>query len=236
MSSEFRDERPPELPNAAHAALTLVLDTSPSMAQIYNGKTHIQLLCDGVNEMISSLKQDGRLSKVIDLSIITFNDKGAENHYQNFAPLEHVQPVSLATAGESTYAAVAIEMALNDTRSRCREYGECWKPWIILFTDGKIFDDLSAVGSIIHRREEDALLHFICLGVPGYDAQQLFTLTDKVAELIAYDFKGFFNWVAKSMKAVSVSAPGSEVSLPPPTANTHAQGQNSFYVVAGQID
>ena len=65
------------------------------------------------------------------------------------------------------------------------------------------------VASEIQSMEEAGKLKFFSLGVGGYDSSTLHKLSgQKVMKLQGYDFTGFFDWVNKSMRSVSVTAPG----------------------------
>ena len=62
---------------------------------------------------------------------------------------------------------------------------------------------------------------FIALGVGDYDSNTLKQLTDVVFRMDGTDFSSFFNWVGKSMRSVSQTAPGEKTPLPPLEGNVY---------------
>jgi uncharacterized protein YegL len=210
MGDRFNNlDRPIELPNECHCCLTLVVDVSGSMAP------HIAGVNDSVNRMIQELRQDARLAKIVDMSIITFSDKGQHKLAQPFGPISGLPPVSLSL-GSSTYAVDALEMARSITSRQKARYGSgCYKPWIVFITDGHIFDDLSAIGAKLKLDSASGKYHVLCFGVgSAYSDKQLFMLSDRCYQIINYNYAEFFSWIGRSQAALSVSAPGSAVSLP----------------------
>jgi uncharacterized protein YegL len=83
-------------------------------------------------------------------------------------------------------------------------------------TDGQLHDDVTAVGKKIRQREAEEKLHALCFGVPGYRADQLKRLSDRVFELVNYQFSDFFSWIGQSMATISEGAlpPGTDKTLP----------------------
>ena len=233
MPDYSRMEKPVETSTAAHLALTLVLDVSASMTvTTASGKSAIQLLNEGVNQMISELASDSNLSKIVDLYIITFGESGKEDVYQAFAPIGQIQSINLVADHGSTYAANAIDMAIENTRSRMKLYkGGAWKPWIVFMTDGALHDDISQVATKARQRENDGKLRMFCLGVgDSYNSEQLKRLTDNALALNAYKLTEFFGWLGRSVAAVSNSVPGAQVTLPT-NEDPNNPGQQIFGMV-----
>ena len=108
-----------------------------------------------------------------------------------------------------------------DERSRFYRYSgsEPYKPWIILVTDGEPLDNIDAVAQEVHAAQAEGKVRFIALGCGNYNSAALKKLTDVVFRLEGTDFSSFFNWVAKSMRAVSTTAPGEKPPLPPLEGN-----------------
>ena len=112
---------------------------------------------------------------------------------------------------------------MADERSRFyrRSGSEPYKPWIILVTDGAPLDDITAVAGEVMAMQEAGKVRFIALGVGEYDANKLKRITDVVFRMDGTDFTSFFNWVGKSMRSVSQSAPGEKPPLPPLEGNVY---------------
>jgi len=233
MPDYARMEKPVENSTADHLALTLVLDVSGSMtAPAASGKSAIQLVNEGVNQMIGELAADGRLSKIVDLSIITFGEPGREEVYQPFAPIGQVSPINLVANHGSTYAAAAIDKAIENTRSRMKLYrGGAWKPWIVFMTDGHLHDDVAQVATKIRQREAAGKLRMFCLGVGDqYNSSQLRELTDNALALNSSKLREFFCWLGRSVAVVSQSATNAQVTLPTNT-DPNNPGQAIFGMV-----
>ncbi|MDR1641270.1 MAG: VWA domain-containing protein [Clostridiales bacterium] len=209
MRDRFNNiDRPIELPNEYHCCLTLIIDVSGSM------EPHLPHVDASVNRMIQELRQDARLAKIVDMSIITFSDRGQHKLVQPFDSISRLPEVKLSLGG-STYAVDALEMArANTSRQKFRYDSGCFKPWLVFITDGNIFDDLSEIGAKLRQDDADGKYHVLCFGVgAGYEKKQLFMLSDKCFQILNYNFSEFFSWIGRSQAALSVSVPGSNVGI-----------------------
>jgi uncharacterized protein YegL len=190
--------------NESHMACLFLLDTSGSMEG-----DPIRELNEGLNRFKDQVCNDDITKKVLDIAIVEFND--SPNIIQDFIPIEYMAPVDL-TAGGYTNMAPAITLAIELVTNRSRFYklsgAQPYKPWIIMVSDGN-GGNVDEVANTIHELEKDKKLKFFSLGVEGYDPKVLHQLSgEKVMKLKGYDFTGFFDWVHKSMRNVSVTAPG----------------------------
>jgi uncharacterized protein YegL len=209
MEDRFKDDRPIELTSETHCCLSVVIDVSDSMAP------HIDDVSKAVNRMMREIRQDERLSKILDMSIITFSDKGAEKMIQPFEAISTIPDISLTT-GTLTYAADALKLARASVSKRKARYqAGCYKPWIVFITDGNIHDDLTDIGKELKIDEAAGKYHVLCFGVgKAYSAQQLFLLSDKCFQINNYDFKEFFSWIGNSQAVISVSASNANATMP----------------------
>ena len=206
VQKKFADEIP-EIINANeyHMALLFLLDTSGSMRGV-----PINELNKGINRFHDEVCKDDTTKNVLDVAIVEFN---AEEHVvQDFVPVPYMESVELEAFG-GTYMSPAIEKAIEMVNSRSKFYLSTgtvpYKPWIILISDGEPLDDITQVVNKIQDMEEKGKLKFFSLGVGNYDSDTLHRLSgQKVMKLEGYDFTEFFDWVNKSMRSVSVSAPG----------------------------
>jgi uncharacterized protein YegL len=192
-------------PSDPHMALLFLVDTSASM----KGKP-IDELNEGMNRFKEQVCADSKTRDILDIAIIRFSTDWEV--IQDFTPIETMQHVDFVADG-STYMADALSRAIQMVDDRSRFYRrtgtEPYKPWIILISDGKPFDDVDAMANAINDRVEYGKLAFWSLAVEGADTEVLHKLSGKrVLKLADYDFTGFFDWVNKSMRAVSVSSPG----------------------------
>lgn len=199
--------------NEPHMACLLLLDISGSMS----GEP-IRELNEGLNKFKSDVCQDKATRDILDIAIVVFNDSPRVE--QEFVPVEYMKPVNLS-AGGGTNMAPAITKAIEMVNERSRFYRRSgtqpYKPWIIMISDG-FGGNVDQIANTIHDMEEKEKLKFFSLGVEGYDSKVLHQLSgEKVMKLKGYDFTGFFNWVYKSMRSVSMSSPAEKpkgVQLP----------------------
>lgn len=202
----------PQIVNASdpHMALMFLIDTSGSMS----GEPIIELN-NGLNRFKEQVCNDQKTKDILDVSIIRFASEGDWEIVQEFTPVEYMQNVEFEASG-STYMREALEKSIELVNERSRFYRragtEPYKPWIVLISDGAPFDDVDAMAREINEMVENDKLAFWSLAVPGADTEVLHKLSGKrVLNLAGYDFAGFFDWVNKSMRAVSTSAPGEKV-------------------------
>lgn len=191
-----------------HMALLFLLDTSGSMVGM-----PIEELNAAINRFKEQVCEDEKTKQILDVAIIEFNSDWRV--IQDFVPVEFMQKVELEASG-STYLEDALDKAIQmvDDRSRFYRRSGCepYKPWIVLISDGEPFDNPETLSSKIENMVSKEKLAFWSLAVPGANTELLHKLSGKrVLNLEDYDFKGFFDWVNKSMRAVSTSSPGEKV-------------------------
>lgn len=204
--------------NEPHMACLFLVDTSGSMAseiKLDNGEksTPIKELNSALNRFKDEVLKDERTKDILDVAVVEFNDN--TNIVQEFSPIEYMQPVNLVANGGTTMVP-AIEKAIEMVDERSRFYRrmgtEPYKPWIVLISDGEPWDSIDAIAKEIEQMVENQKLAFWALSIPGAKNEILHKLAGRrVLNLIGYDFAGFFDWVNKSMRAVSQSAPGDKV-------------------------
>ena len=218
MPDYKRTERPPLDSQIEHIAVTFVLDVSGSMNEMTSqGKSSIQLLNNGLNDLIEALGNSVKHKNIVDLSIIAFGEPGKEEVYQPFAPVCQIgTPISLVANHSSTYASKALDMAIENTRERVKAYrGGMWKPWVVFMTDGHLHDDISEVAARSRQREAEGKLRTFAIGIgDDFDGAQLKLLTDKAYALAGYKVEEFLSWVGNSIGVVSESAANAQVELP----------------------
>ena len=217
--NNFFNEAPPIVNSSEpHMACLFLLDTSGSMGfDTPDGIIPIDALNNAMNRFKEQVCRDEKTADILDIAVVEFNNE--INVIQEFSPVEFMQPVNLTARG-GTYMAPAIEKAIQMVDERSRFYRrmgtEPYKPWIVMISDGVPLDDISAVSTKLNQLTKANKLAFWSLSLPGADNRVLHNLSGpRVLNLIDYDFAGFFDWVNKSMRAVSESSPGEKVMLPP---------------------
>lgn len=197
----------------------LLLDTSGSMY----GEP-IEAVKNGVQVLISTLRQDPYALETAFLSIITFNSSA-----QQIIPLTELstfqQPnidASGCTALGEALALLATKVDSEVTKTTPEIKGD-WKPLVFIMTDGEPTDDLNKGLAEFKKRKFGMVV--ACAAGQGANTDTLKKITECVVQLDTADsatIKSFFKWVSASVSAGSmkVEDTGKEVSglseLPPP--------------------
>lgn len=217
LQKKFGDDAPMiENINEAHMACLLLLDTSSSMEG-----SAINELNKGINRFKKEVCKDEQTCGILDISIVSFNN--SPEVIQDWVPIRNMNTIKLE-AGGGTFMSPATLLAVDMVRERSRTYRELgtepYKPWIIMISDGAPLDNIEEASNIVKDSEEKGKLKFFSLGVDGYDPVTMKKFAgEKTLALKDKDFTSFFNWVNKSMKAVSQSSPGERVNMPQVPSN-----------------
>lgn len=197
----------------------LVLDTSGSMT----GEP-IESLKNGVQVLISSLRQDPYALETAWLSVITFSSAA-----QQLVPLTELstfQMPDLQAAGTTSLGEalrlLAQKVDTEVARTTADQKGD-WKPLVFIMTDGEPTDDWQK-GLDEYRKRKFGMV-IACAAGQGANTNVLKQVTDTVVQLDTADsstIKSFFKWVSASISTGSqkVESGGQEVTglneLPPP--------------------
>ncbi|MEG4282875.1 VWA domain-containing protein [Microcoleus sp. A006_D1] len=210
LDIEFAQNGEPRCP------VVLLLDTSGSMSGM-----PIDQLNAGLVTFKQAVQQDRKASLRVEVTIITFDS--SVNTVQDFITVDQFYPPKLKASG-STSMGNGIESALNQLESRRETYNSygipCYKPRIILITDGGPTDGESWKTAAQRVRQEYDLGNFLfyAVGVQGADMntlRQIAPLELPPVMLQGLNFKEFFKWLSDSMVIVSESQIGQQISLPP---------------------
>jgi uncharacterized protein YegL len=197
----------------------LVLDTSGSMS----GEP-IEQVKNGVQMLVSGLRQDPYALETAYLSVITFDSEAKE--VVPLTELSAFQPPNLqAKGGTSLGAALALvaESARRDVAKNTLTQKGDWLPMVFLMTDGKPTDDWQK-GLVRFKEEKWGTI--IACAVDSADIDALNEIAGKgVVHLDTSDsasITAFFKWVTDSVGTSSktVELAGKELiglgELPPP--------------------
>jgi len=209
----------PTIINASesHMALILLLDVSYSM----EGQP-IKQLNEGVNRFKDEVCRDKQTRDILDVAVIQFND--SYEVVQDFVPIEYMQEIQLEADGATRYSEPIREaLRMVDERSRFyrRSGTEPYKPWIILITDGEPLDNINNIVDEVADMQNEGKVRFLALAIGDCDRRHLKRLSDVVFHINDADFESFFDWVGKSMRSVSTTAPGEKAPLPPLEGNVY---------------
>ncbi len=197
----------------------LLLDTSGSMY----GEP-IEAVKNGVQVLVSTLRQDPYALETAYLSIITFNSRA-----QQVAPLTELaafqQPELTAGGGTALGEALSLvaQRAEQEVTKTTMEKKGDWKPLVFIMTDGVPTDDVNK--GITDFKKQKWGMVVACAAGAGANVEGLRKITENVVTLdtaTSDTIKAFFKWVSASVSAGSMKVEegggelGSIGELPPP--------------------
>jgi uncharacterized protein YegL len=189
----------------------------------------IEAVKNGVQVLISTLRQDPYALETAYLSVITFDSSAKQ-----IVPLTEMSAFQMPeiNASGATSLGDALTLLSNKidsevTRTTAEVKGD-WKPLIFLMTDGGPTDNWQKGLSEFQKRKVGIMV--ACAAGQGADTKVLKQITEIVVQLDTADsatIKAFFKWVSASVSTGSqkVEASGidvgglSELPPPPPEVN-----------------
>ncbi len=202
----------------------LLLDTSGSMF----GEP-IEAVRNGVNVLVSTLRQDPYALETAYLSIITFDSTAKQ--ITPLTELAAFQPPVIDANG-CTALGEALSLLANCverevTKTTAEVKGD-WKPLVFIMTDGEPTDSLSKGLADFKQKKFGTVV--ACAAGAGANTSTLKQITENVVSLDTADsatIKSFFQWVSASIStgSMKVEETGAEVGslseLPPPPAEVN---------------
>lgn len=197
----------------------LLLDTSGSMS----GEP-IEAVKNGVQIMISSLRQNPQAIETAFLSIITFDSSARQiiplTDLASFQMVEIRATGTTALGDALKLVATCIDKEVAKTTSENK--GD-WKPLVFIMTDGVPTDDWKS--GLYEFNKRKTAFTVACAAGSGADTTVLRQITENVVSLDTADghsIAKFFQWVTASIgvSSTKVEDSGKEVTgineLPPP--------------------
>ncbi len=200
----------------------LLLDTSGSMS----GEP-IEAVKNGVQIMISSLRQNPQAIETAFLSVITFDSSA-----QQIIPLTDLASFQMIDIKASGVTALgeALKLVSNridaEVEKTTTEQKGDWKPLVFIMTDGIPTDDWQSGLNEFKMRK--VAFTVACAAGSGADVNILKLITDNVVSLDTADSASigkFFQWVTASIgvSSTKVEDSGKEITglneLPPPPSD-----------------
>lgn len=197
----------------------LVLDTSGSMT----GEP-IEAVKNGVQVLVSTLRQDPYALETAFLSVITFDSSARQ-----LVPLTELSmfqvPDIQATGTTSLGEALSLlaNKAHTEVAKTTAEVKGDWKPLVFIMTDGEPTDNWQK--GLADFKSQKFGMVVACAAGSGANTTVLKQITDVVVQLDTADsatIKAFFKWVSASVSTGSqkVESGGQEMTglneLPPP--------------------
>lgn len=196
----------------------LVLDTSGSMS----GEP-IQQVNNGVQMLVSALRQDPQALETAFLSVITFDTSAKEAVPLTDLPSFQAPNVSATgTTALGEALSLVADCAKRDVKTASATQKADWRPMVFIMTDGSPTDDFQK-GLARFKKEKWGAV--VACGVDSADVGLLQQIAgEAVVTLSTADAKAleaFFKWVTASISTSSKSVQtGKEVEglnqLPPP--------------------
>lgn len=197
----------------------LILDTSGSMS----GEP-IEAVKNGVQVLVSTLRQDPYALETAFLSVITFDSSAKQ--VVPLTELSSFQMPSIAASGTTALGAalslLAKRIGAEVGKTTAEQKGD-WKPLVFLMTDGSPTDDWQKGLKDLMNVKIGIMV--ACAAGPNVDTTVLKQVTEVVVQLDTADsatIKAFFKWVSASVSSGSqkVESGQKEVAglndLPPP--------------------
>ena len=178
----------------------LLLDTSGSMS----GEP-IEAVRNGMQTLVSALRQDPHALESAFLSVITFNETA-----QQVVPLTELGQfqIPVLSASGTTSMGAALELlcarATAEVAKTTAEQKGDWKPIVFMMTDGVATDQLDAGIAALKAAKLGAFI--ACAAGPAANVTDLQRITDSVVRLDTADsntIKAFFKWVSASIATTS---------------------------------
>ena len=202
----------------------LLLDTSGSMT----GEP-IEAVKNGVQVLVSTLRQDPYALETAYLSVITFDSSAKQ-----IVPLTELSMFQMpniqasgTTALGSALSTLSKTVETEVIKTTPEQKGD-WKPLVFLMTDGEPTDDWK-IGLDEFKKQKFGMV-VACAAGQKANTQKLKEITDVVVQLDTADsatIRAFFKWVSASISFGSqkIESSGQEVSgmselpSPPPEVN-----------------
>ncbi len=197
----------------------LLLDTSGSM-----GGEPIEAVKNGVQILVSTLRQDPYALETAFLSVITFDSSAKQ--VVPLTELATFQPPTIAASGTTAFgealALLGDRIEAEVAKTTADAKGD-WKPLVFIMTDGSPTDDWAKGLDRLKKVRTGIIV--ACAAGPAADTSILKQITEVVVQLDTADsntIKAFFKWVSASVSTGSqkVDQGQKEVTglgdLPPP--------------------
>ena len=199
----------------------LLLDTSGSMS----GEP-IEAVKNGVQVMISSLRQNPQAIETAFISVITFDSSARQIiPLTDLASFQMVDIKATGTTSLGDALKIVANCIDNEVAKTTMDQKGDWKPLVFIMTYGIPTDDWQS--GLVEFKKRKTAFTVACAAGHGADTNVLKQITDNVVSLDTADSQSiakFFAWVTASIgvSSTKVEDSGKEVlglnELPPPPA------------------
>jgi uncharacterized protein YegL len=168
----------------------------------------------------SELRNDALARDRVEVGIVGFGDDKT-TVLQDFTTVNGFRSPTL-TAGGNTPLGQAIHVGLDLVDQRKQFYKqngvEYTRPWVFIITDARGTDDSQSASERLRREDADKRVTVFAVGFGDVDMTALAQLTPQnrpPRRLDGLKFRELFQWLSVSMRRVSTSKTGAQISLPP---------------------
>ena len=184
----------------------------------------IEAVRNGMQTLLSALRQDPHALESAWLSVITFSEVA-----QQVTPLTELGQFQIPTitASGTTSMGAALKLLAERVnqevgKTTAEQKGD-WKPIVFMMTDGEPTDDLAAGIDAIKQARLGTVI--ACAAGPNANVRELQRITEAVVRLDTADsntIRAFFKWVSASIATTSQKVDLSKkeanglADLPPP--------------------
>lgn len=191
----------------------LLLDTSSSM----QGEAIAQLN-QGIISFQQEIYEDRKASRRVEVAIVSFGS--SVTLQQPFIQAREFQPPTL-TANGSTPMGAGMTIALEELKRRRIDLQNsgigCYRPWIVLITDGEPNDEGWQTAAARIRQEVDndqVFLFIVAVDDANMDIlRQIAHPEFSPAKLNGYDFRGLFGFLSGALIQVSTGEVGDQITV-----------------------
>jgi len=195
--------------------LLLLLDTSGSV----DGPPLDQLNA-ALPVLENELRSEALARHRVEVGIVKFGDDKT-TVVQDFTTVTGFRAPTL-TAGGNTPLGQAIHVGLDLVDQRKQFYKqngvEYVRPWYFIITDARGTDDTQSAIERLRREDADKRVMVFAVGFGDVDMTALAQLTPQSRPPLRLDglkFPELFKWLGVSMRRVSTSKTGAQITLPP---------------------
>jgi uncharacterized protein YegL len=194
-------------------ACLILADCSGSM----DGQPIIELNA-GLQQLKTKSLEDPLACLRVELALVTFNSDVAVA--VDFCSPDNFNPPPLTASGE-TRLGEALTKGVEMLAARCAQYraagNGCFRPWLVVITDGKPTDDIAKAAQMVNEAESKKRLSYFGIGVQGADMSRLASISLRPPlHLDGLKFTELFEWLSVGLSSVSASQLGEQVPLPAP--------------------
>ena len=203
---ELMNIEPEDISTATQAIICFCLDTSLSMLG-----NRIKTLNSCVERFIKENSSDVFNSNITNVCIVSFGGIKPKL-VQKFDNIKNISFTKMVSDG-STHMAAGVKMAINEILSERKKWEDrgtgCYKPILVIMSDGKADDDLRLIAKETTRLISDGKLKTLCVGFDIENDElakkdlQMFSPNKPIYTANEFSMENFFQELSRSVSNTS---------------------------------